>query len=130
MTQRMSAEEFLAMGKSGDDKRRVRGVQRTEVDGVMIDSKAEADRWAQLKFLEQGGEIRNLQRQVPIELVGRDGPILTPTGKPMRYICDFVYEDGRLNWATVYEDKKGHATEVFSIKKAILAAQGIEVLVT
>jgi hypothetical protein len=30
----------------------------------------------------------------------------------------------------VIEDRKGHETEVFKMKKAILAAQGMEILVT
>jgi hypothetical protein len=30
----------------------------------------------------------------------------------------------------VIEDKKGHETEVFKFKRAVLAAQGIEVLIT
>ncbi|MBB95615.1 MAG: hypothetical protein CML68_13620 [Rhodobacteraceae bacterium] len=112
------------------DKRRVRGTKKTAVGGITFDSKREAERWGQLKFLEQGGEIRNLQRQVPVGLVGWGGPILTPTGRPMKAVIDFVYEDKRLNWATVYEDAKGHETDVSKMKRAILSAQGIEVVLS
>lgn len=129
MTERMSAADFLTTQKP-KKQGRVRGAKRTQSDGFDFDSRKEAGRWSQLKFLEQAGEIRDLRRQVPVELVGRDGPILTPTGRPMRYICDFVYEDGRLGWATVYEDSKGHKTETFNMKRAILAAQGVEVEIT
>ncbi|WP_171178638.1 DUF1064 domain-containing protein [Ruegeria sp. HKCCD8929] len=113
-----------------EDKRRVRGAQRVEIDGESFDSKAEADRWNQLQLLQMAGEISGLRRQVEIGLVGRDGPIMTDSGKRQRvYRADFVYVDHALG-AQVIEDRKGHATDVFNLKKAILAAQGIEVLVT
>lgn len=106
---------------------RVRGTQKTVVDGIKFDSKREAKRWSELQLLERAGEISNLQRQVPFPLFGRDDPIQTPTGRQMRYIADFVYTDNRLSGATVVEDAKGWATDVYKIKKAILAAQGVEV---
>lgn len=130
--ERMSAAEFRQSqaGKPKDDKRRVRGAQRVEIDGETFDSKAEADRWHQLQLLQMAGEISGLRRQVEIGLVGRDGPIMTDSGKRQRvYRADFVYVDHALG-AQVIEDRKGHATDVFNLKKAILAAQGIEVLVT
>jgi hypothetical protein len=56
--------------------------------------------------------------------------VLTDTGKRERiYRADFVYVDNALG-ITVVEDRKGHETDVFKIKKAILAAQGMEILVT
>ena len=45
----------------------------------------------------------------------------------MLYLADFTYADHRLGGITVIEDAKGHQTDVFLIKKAILAAQGVEV---
>lgn len=79
---------------------------------------------------ERGGSICGLRRQVDIVLQGRDGPILTDTGKKERiYRADFVYVDNALG-ITVVEDRKGHETDVFKIKKAILAAQGMEILIT
>ena len=44
----------------------------------------------------------------------------------MHYVADFVYRDlttGR----EVIEDAKGHKTETYLMKKAILAAQGVTV---
>lgn len=92
--------------------------------GNRFDSMAEMRRWYQLQLLEKSGAIRNLERQVRIALYGRDAPILTPTGKQMNYVADYVYDE---NGERVIEDCKGHASEVYAMKKAILAAQGIKV---
>ncbi|WP_300067768.1 DUF1064 domain-containing protein [uncultured Ruegeria sp.] len=131
--ERMTSAQLHALQKAEtpkEDKRRVRGAQRIEVDGIMFDSKAEANRWRQLALLQRAGEISGLRRQVEIPLEGRDGPIMTDGGKRQRvYRADFVYVDHALG-VQVIEDRKGHETDVFNLKKAILSAQGIEVLVT
>lgn len=98
-----------------------RNAKRTS-DG--FDSRAERRRWAALQTLERCGIIQGLQRQVRVPLLGRDGPILTRTGKKMVYVADFVYSE---NGAVVYEDCKGYPSEVYLLKKAILAAQGIAI---
>ena len=87
----------------------------------------EARRWAQLLMLQKAGEIDDLKRQVKIALMGRDSPILTPTGRQMHYVADFVYRDRRTG-ETVTEDAKGFAVEVYRLKRAILAAQGVRVV--
>lgn len=135
MTERMTAIEYLeaqsAQIGQGEDRRRVRGTQRTTTaDGITHDSKTEADRWEELKLMQRAGEICGLKRQVSIGLIGRDGPIMTDSGKQQRvYKADFVYVDNALG-VTVIEDRKGHETEVFNLKKAILAAQGMEIHIT
>ena len=64
-------------------------------------------------------------------LEGRNGPLLfVPSGRTAVYVADFVYEDRRLGWAQVIEDSKGFETPEFRIKRAVLAAQGIEVRLT
>lgn len=98
-----------------------------EVDGIRFDSTKEARRWGELRLMERAGEIRNLRRQVPIPLEGRDGPIKTRTGRQMRLTVDFTYEDRRLGWATVYEDAKGHPTRDYEVRRAVAAAMGVEV---
>lgn len=131
MVERMTAAELRQLqAQKSESLPRVRGAQRVTVDGEGFDSKAEADRWGQLRLLEKAGQIRDLRRQVKIGLEGRDAPILSDSGRQQRvYVADFTYFDEALG-ATVIEDRKGHATEVFNLKKAILAAQGIQVLVT
>ena len=132
MTERMTAAEFNQAQQEvpKEDRRRVRGTKRTAVDGVSFDSKTEAQRWHELLILQEVGDICGLRRQVDIDLEGRDGPIMTDSGRQQRvYRADFVYVDNALG-VMVIEDRKGHETEVFKMKKAILAAQGLEILVT
>lgn len=135
MTERMTAQEYQASRQAeapqGEDRRRVRGTKRTTTaDGITHDSKTEAQRWEELKLMQKAGEICGLKRQVSIGLIGRDGPIMTDSGKQQRvYKADFVYVDNKLG-ITVIEDRKGHETDVFNLKKAILAAQGMEIHIT
>lgn len=108
------------------DRRRVKGTVKTTVDGITFDSKREAKRYSELKLLERAGEISNLQLQVPVDLLGKNDHLRTPTGRPMRYIADFKYWDHKLNiW--VYEDAKGYPTETYTMKKAVLAAMGMDI---
>ncbi|BBU58531.1 hypothetical protein KU6B_47960 [Mameliella alba] len=103
------------------------GAIPTVVDGIRFDSLREARRWGELRLMERGGEIRNLRRQVKIPLEGRDGPLKTRTGKPMKMTVDFVYEDRRLNWAEVYEDSKGKPTRDYEVRRAVAQAMGYEI---
>ena len=103
----------------------------TTVDGIRFDSMREARRWGELRLMEKGGEIRNLRRQVRIPLEGRNGPVtFQPSGRKAVYVADFAYEDKRLGWAEVIEDSKGHQTPEFKLKRAILAAQGKEIVLS
>ena len=108
------------------------GAKRTEVDGVKFQSKAEARRWQELLLLQRAGEIRDLRRQVRIELhtYGVFGvvPIKSPTGRPRYYLADFEYYDqvGR----RVLEDVKGMDTPESALKRAIVEGMlGIKVQV-
>lgn len=104
------------------------GAIPTSVDGIRFPSLREARRWAELRLMERAGEIRDLRRQVPIVLLGRDGPLRNGrSGKPKTYIADFTYQDRRLGWAEVVEDAKGYPTPEYRLKRAILAAQGVQV---
>ena len=40
---------------------------KTEVDGIVFDSKAEARRYAELRLLEKANEISDLRLQYPFE---------------------------------------------------------------
>ena len=130
MRRSVKVNNLLKSAKSGKSGPRVKGYKRTVVDGQTFDSKREAKRYQELLLLERSGEIGNLERQVKIELYGRDGPIKTPTGRNMTYVADFRYVDWSKNGITVIEDAKGHKTDTYKMKKAILAAQGISILET
>lgn len=104
---------------------------KTEVDGIQFDSLKEARRWGELRLLEKAGHIRGLRRQARIALEGKTGPLrFVPSGRAAVYVADFIYEDAKLGWATVIEDSKGFQTNEFKLKRAVLAAQGIEVKLT
>jgi hypothetical protein len=112
-------------------KRTKYGSKTVKRDGITFHSKKEADRWSQLKLLEKAGRITNLERQVKIPLWGKDGPILTDKGTRQRtYVADFAYVDWDLNGVKVIEDSKGFETPEFKLKRAILEAQNVSLLIT
>lgn len=78
--------------------------QKTEVDGIVFDSKLESERYKQLKLLKHSGEIRWFNLQPSFTLPGR-----------VRYRPDFIVCDNEgLIWV---EDAKGRETKDFIIKK-------------
>ena len=98
------------------------GNKKTEVDGILFDSKHEAYRWIELKYMERVKLIYELQRQVPFVLIpvqkDENGKVLE---REVKYIADFTYRntaDGRL----VVEDAKSEATrtDVYKIKKKLM----------
>jgi len=99
-----------------------------EIDGIRFDSRKEAARWADLKILQMVGEIRNLQRQVPVVLIGQNGPLLTRSGRKMRLTFDFAYEDKRREWHITHEDCKGMPTRDYEVRKAVAVAMGLHVV--
>ena len=110
-----------------------RKVQR---DGMVFDSKREADRWSELKLLEKAGEISDLQRQVKYELIPTQYSKweYTKSGKKKviereaSYIADFVYHDNTLG-VEVVEDAKGMRTEAYILKrKLMLHVHGIQIV--
>lgn len=91
-----------------------------EVDGIRFPSQREAKRWGELKLLERAGEITELRRQArfPLEVNGE----LVCT-----YVADFVMRDKAGN--LVVEDSKGFVTDVYKIKRKLMAAvHGIEIV--
>lgn len=103
--------------------------KKTEADGLVFDSRAEAGRWLELRIMERQGMIADLQRQVRYELA----PSVKFTGstraKPaLCYWADFVYVDVATG-KKVTEDTKGVETEAYRIKKHLmLSIHGIEIL--
>lgn len=89
------------------------GNRKTIVDGIKFDSKAEAERYKELRMMEQSGVIADLKCQPKFQLI----PTFVKNGKTFRginYIADFSYtQDGR----TVVEDVKGYKTEVYKLKR-------------
>ena len=91
---------------------------KTEVDGIVFDSKAEARRYAELRLLEKANEISDLRLQYPFECKINKKKICT-------YRADFDYYEGD-QW--VVEDVKGFKTQVYRLKKKLVEAlYGVEI---
>ena len=119
------------------------GNKKVIIDGEVFDSKREAYRWRDLKFLESCGAISSLRRQVVYELIPvqrekstkvykkgrkkgqpREGKIIE---KAVTYIADFVYTDSATG-REVVEDAKGMRTRDYIIKrKLMLYIHGIKI---
>lgn len=111
--------------------------KKVTVLGIDFDSKKEAMRWLLLKDMENKGEISNLQRQVPFELlpaIYEDVTVHLKTKdkierklkqRSVSYIADFVYtKDGK----QIVEDTKGlRLPEYILKKKMMLALLNIEI---
>lgn len=92
----------------------------THVDGIRFASKAEAQRYSELKILEKAGTLSALRLQPRYELVVSGVKIGT-------YVGDFCYWDGHES-CTVVEDVKGVRTPVYQLKKKLMKAlYGIEI---
>lgn len=88
--------------------------------GNRFDSKHELARWRELVLLQQAGVITELERQVRLPL-----GVHYEDGREAALIVDFRYvERGELR----HEDAKGLETPVSKLKRAILRARGITVL--
>lgn len=92
---------------------------KTEVDGLLFDSKKEAARYIELKHLVRAGQISDLQRQVKFKLEVNGEKICN-------YLADFTYTNHR--GENVTEDVKGILTDVYRLKKKLMKAiHGIEI---
>lgn len=95
----------------------------TRIDNHLFHSKKEAHRYLQLKAMQAGGLIRDLELQPSYDLAVNDV-------KVCRYIADFKYHDLSTDQPVV-EDVKGMRTKEYVIKaRLMLACLGIEVLET
>lgn len=96
--------------------------KKTEYDGILFDSKKEANRYAQLKLLAEAGVIRNIERQKKYVLIPSqriDGKVVE---RECSYKADFVYEEQQEDgsWAEIVEDVKGMRTPDYKIKKKLM----------
>lgn len=92
------------------------------LNGEKWDSKAEYYRWQELNLLQKAGEIKDLRRQVPYEIIPK-----TDRFRKAEYIADFVYTDVKTG-KEIVEDAKGVETDVFILKKKLMYyVHGIEI---
>jgi hypothetical protein len=92
------------------------GNRKVFLYGFHFDSQAEANRYGELRLLEQAGEITDLV--VHPRYLLQEG-FTNAEGRrvyPIHYIADFEYiEDGK----RIVEDVKGHQTAVFRLKRKL-----------
>lgn len=81
--------------------------KKTEIGGIIYDSKKEANRYQELLIMERAGQIKSLRRQVKYELqegfIGISGKLV----RPICYVADADYYEGDRH---IVEDTKSPAT--------------------
>lgn len=122
MTAILSREEGRKL-LSKPAKRSKFGNKKVTVDGQTFDSQKEANRWQELKLLEQAGEISHLERQPKFKLWSGNTQICYDNGRQATYSADFAYFSAAEN-KRVIEDVKSKATrtQVYLLKRAIVHA--------
>lgn len=133
---RLSKEEARALGlapkasKYNNDKPTYYDPELKET--LTFDSIKEFEYYLILKDREKRGEIRHLTRQVELVIQPSFKDEYGKTVKPITYIADFVYltpiydNDGNLiNLVKHVVDVKGCKTDIYKLKKKLLAYRGI-----
>lgn len=106
------------------------GANKTEIDGIVFDSRKEARRYADLKLMERAGMIKDLSLQVKFELIpiqrepdtiGKRGGVIKGKmiERPVYYVADFVYTITATG-EKVVEDTKGFRTKEYIIKRKLM----------
>ncbi len=92
--------------------------KKSTYNGITFDSKKEMNRYRELKLLEKGKAIKNLELQPEFLLIPTLRYKNKKTDRKTVYKADFKYEDnkGRI----IVEDVKGFKTDVYQIKRKLL----------
>ncbi|MBD1577051.1 DUF1064 domain-containing protein [Vibrio sp. S11_S32] len=100
-----SKKASLTTEKEPEKRHGKYNAKKTEVNGIMFDSKLESKRYVSLSLELRAGLIQDLQLQVPY-------PIEINNVLVCKYVADFVYKrDG----VTVVEDSKGTLTPEYKL---------------
>lgn len=86
--------------------------QKSKLGGLTFDSKLESEHYVLLLNRLSRGEIRDLARQVKIELTSN----AEKHKDKVHYVADFVFFDLELNQWVVW-DSKGMPTDAYKIKR-------------
>ena len=127
---RITEEEYRAIlaGSSGDrlgipPKKSKYKNDKITYQGETFDSKKEFEYYLILEDRVKRGEILSLQRQVSF-IIQPEFKINGKTIRAITYKADFVYKDLK-DGAVHIIDVKGYKTEVYKLKKKLLAYRGI-----
>lgn len=102
--------------------------KKVELDGHKFDSMKEARRYAELKLLEQAGEISDLKLQDPFVLQIGFTDKHGKRHQAIKYIADFTYTNRA--GEKIIEDVKSPATRknpVYRLKKKMMLFLGNEI---
>jgi hypothetical protein len=94
------------------------GNKKTEVDGIIFDSKKEAQRYGELQIMLKAGLIKDLELQPKYILLENFTDVWGRKWRQIYYKGDFRYvecDDGTL----VVEDVKGFKTKEFLLKEKL-----------
>lgn len=124
---RLSIKEAKALGLISESKSKYNNAKPEYYDPdlkqtLKFDSNKELEYYLLLKDRLKRGEIFRLQRQVTINI---QPPFTTPQGEKINainYKADFVYLDSQ--GVTHIVDVKGFKTDVYRLKKKLLAYKG------
>lgn len=98
------------------------------IDGITFDSKKEGKRYAELRKLEERGEIADLQMQVKFELIPSQRIAGRVVERAVTYIADFTYYyDGHYVVEDVKSSKRMIRPEYIIKRKLMLYLKGIRV---
>ena len=90
---------------------------KTQIDGIIFDSKKEAEYYEKLLILKQAGEVVDIKLQPEFEL--QEGYIKDSAKiRPIKYIADFlvVYKDGHIE---IIDTKGYRKDKVYLLKKKL-----------
>jgi hypothetical protein len=105
------------------EKKNKYGNQKTEVNGITFDSQREARRYEELMLMVQAGKIYDLRLQHHFTL---QEAWISPQGEKIgkiEYLADFTYKNAE-SGEFVVEDAKGKRTDVYIMKKKMMADKG------
>lgn len=119
----MNIEEYKKLLKKSEAKSKYNN-KKVEFRGETFDSVKERDYYLLLLDREKKGEVRHINRQYKIEIqpafIDRQGKKV----QAITYLADFYYYDKiRKSWIVI--DVKGFKTDVYKLKKKLLAYKGI-----
>lgn len=99
------------------------GNKKIKLDGILFDSKKEANRYCELKLLEKAGKIAELQLQKEFVLIPNqyqgEGKKRKLVERAVKYMADFYYFDFDTG-KYVCEDVKGYHTKEYILKRKML----------
>jgi hypothetical protein len=115
--------DFLRAGSGRKaNKYHVAAALDRTINGIRFDSRAEMQRYLELRMLERAGQIRDLERQVDYILVPKHVRKDGEKCLGIVYRADFRYLDLRTN-RIIVEDVKGALTAAYRIKRTLLLYQ-------